>query len=157
MKRCSHCRKMKSRSSFYVDKTSKDGLHYYCIPCRKSVTSRWRVRNPERARELDRKIYKRKRASGSRQNYELKKAYGLSYKQYQSMLVAQGGLCAICKSPPNGRALDVDHNHNTKRVCGLLCWNCNRGLGLFKDTPETLKNAAFYLEFRSEYDARTSA
>lgn len=60
------------------------------------------------------------------------------------MLEEQGGLCAICGNPLEVPC--VDHDHETNQVRGLLCNPCNRGLGLFKDKPETLRSAAAYIE-----------
>ena len=80
--------------------------------------------------------------------------YGLSNEQYEMMLTAQGGVCAICKSKcATGRKLSVDHDHTCcpgKNSCGkcvraLLCTRCNMGLGLFKDALELLSRATNYL------------
>jgi hypothetical protein len=59
------------------------------------------------------------------------------------MLEAQGGLCAICRAAP---AAHVDHDHVTGAVRALLSFNCNGGLGQFKDDPFLLRMAAFYVE-----------
>jgi hypothetical protein len=59
------------------------------------------------------------------------------------MLEAQGGVCAICQAAP---AAHVDHDHETGAVRALLCFNCNGGLGQFKDDPEVLRAAADYVE-----------
>jgi hypothetical protein len=59
------------------------------------------------------------------------------------MLTAQGGLCAVCRTAP---AAHVDHDHVTGRVRALLCFNCNGGLGQFKDDPEVMRAAAVYVE-----------
>lgn len=70
--------------------------------------------------------------------------YGISEEDYNRILSKQDGKCAICKKP-----LDrpyVDHNHITKCARGLLCKNCNFGLGQFKDSPEILRKASEYLE-----------
>lgn len=72
--------------------------------------------------------------------------YGLTNEQLEEMTKQQQGLCAICKSPPKeGRRLDVDHNHITKEVRGLLCNNCNRGIGHLQENPEILSKAIAYL------------
>ena len=75
----------------------------------------------------------------------LRKTYGISLADYNRMLKAQGGGCAICGRRPQTRALDVDHSHRTGRVRGLLCHRDNRGLVWFADDPARLKAAARYL------------
>ena len=62
------------------------------------------------------------------------------------MLAAQGGLCAICMTAP---ANHVDHDHASGAVRALLCFNCNGGLGQFKDDPDVLRAAADYVEFHA--------
>jgi len=52
--------------------------------------------------------------------------------------------CAICHSAPRAR-LHIDHNHKTGKYRGLLCDNCNLGLGHFKDSPALLAKAIEYL------------
>lgn len=74
----------------------------------------------------------------------LRNRYGLTAKQFDDMVQAQGGRCAICRAEPDGR-LHVDHCHDTKVVRGLLCGFCNRMLGMAKDSPEVLRRAADYL------------
>ncbi|MEV7073553.1 endonuclease VII domain-containing protein [Streptomyces sp. NPDC093990] len=59
------------------------------------------------------------------------------------MVAVRRGLCAICSTVP---AVHVDHCHKTGRVRGVLCFNCNSGLGLLGDDPEALNRAADYLE-----------
>lgn len=71
---------------------------------------------------------------------------GLSVDDYMAMLAAQGGVCAICKLPdPTGIRLSVDHDHETDKVRGLLCRNCNMALGLFKDDLARISVALGYL------------
>lgn len=62
------------------------------------------------------------------------------------MLAEQGGVCAICRAAP---AAHVDHDHATGAVRALLCFNCNGGLGQFRDDPDTLREAAEYVRFHS--------
>lgn len=82
---------------------------------------------------------------------DIRRRYGLSPEARAAMEVEQNGVCAICKQPEtcqrNGRTkrLAVDHDHETDEVRGLLCSNCNRGLGLYEDDPERLIAAAAYL------------
>ncbi len=84
--------------------------------------------------------------------WKRKKKYGITPEQYDELLALQRGVCAICGQPErsktrNGhvKALAVDHDHETGEVRGLLCDNCNRGLGHFKDDAERLAAAVAYL------------
>jgi hypothetical protein len=74
--------------------------------------------------------------------------YNLSERMYQSLLRRQDGRCAICgivmKSP------QVDHNHETGLLRGLLCGRCNKGLGCFLDSQGLLQRAIDYLEEHDE-------
>jgi hypothetical protein len=85
-------------------------------------------------------------AVGHDRKRSLKNRYGLSVADYEAMLAAQGGVCAICGQPDStGRRLSVDHDHNTGAVRGLLCSHCNRGIGHFKDSTTLLARAIEYL------------
>lgn len=64
----------------------------------------------------------------SKREHWLRRAYGITSEQYDAMLAAQGGVCAICKSEPKKNRLHVDHDHDTGRVRGLLCVACNSRL-----------------------------
>ncbi len=76
----------------------------------------------------------------------LQKKYGITLDDYDRMLKEQGDGCAICgRKPSNTRRLDVDHDHKTGKVRGLLCHRDNRGLAWFSDNPTTLRAAADYL------------
>ena len=78
----------------------------------------------------------------SRAHYRRKKLYTLSSEEYQYMIDQQGGKCWICKQK---KALHIDHCHRTGKIGRLLCGNCNRALGLFRDSPELLEKAAEYI------------
>jgi len=80
--------------------------------------------------------------------------YGLTEEQYDILDEAQGSACAICRGPQipvrtqwGTKVLnfDVDHDHATGRVRGLLCRHCNLALGYLKDNPERAEAAAAYL------------
>ena len=70
--------------------------------------------------------------------------YGLSLQDYRAMCERQGNVCAICRTP--GKPLCVDHCHATDKVRGLLCRDCNLGLGNYKDNPVFTRAATAYLE-----------
>ena len=87
----------------------------------------------------------------------LKVKYGISLEDYDAMLARQGGVCAACKNKKrrSGR-LCVDHCHVTGKVRGLLCRNCNFGLGLFRDDADLVEAAAVYLRGASPRIPRRS-
>jgi len=72
------------------------------------------------------------------------RSHGLSLQDYRAMLERQGKVCGICKTP--GKPLCVDHCHATGKVRGLLCRDCNLGLGNYKDNPVFTRAATAYLE-----------
>lgn len=88
------------------------------------------------------------RLKSRRRNTALKKTFGLNYNQYLKMLDEQDHKCFICneKENVNNRILSVDHDHTTGAIRGLLCTNCNTGLGKLKDNPNLLRRAIEYLE-----------
>ena len=95
----------------------------------------------------------RKRAKGVNKHQSLKKQFGIGLPEYQEMLEAQNGVCAICENHetrrnPDGsyRLLAVDHCHESQKIRGLLCTGCNTGIGLFRDNPEYLAKAIEYLK-----------
>lgn len=77
----------------------------------------------------------------SRRAY-LKKHYGLTADDFDRMMAAQENLCLICR---DREPRHVDHDHATGVVRGLLCTQCNQGLGFFGDDPQRLLDAATYL------------
>jgi hypothetical protein len=104
----------------------------------RAAADEWRERNPEAARFIQLR-------------YRLKR-FGLTEADYLDMVERQGGRCAICgcHEERHDRAgvrylLAVDHDHTTGAVRGLLCQECNKGLGAFDDNPERLVAAAEYL------------
>jgi hypothetical protein len=102
-------------------------------------------RNPERHQARQR-YPSGKKAISDRKSH-LKRKYGLTLEQYDAMLEAQGGVCAICRQPrPEERTLHVDHDHDTGAIRGLLCFTCNNALGDFRDEPELFHAAAEYLD-----------
>ena len=107
---------------------------------------RLRMQDPQyrAAQSAKRKALYRKRPEIAR-HHQLRAHYGIDLQQYNAMLAAQGGVCAICRKPSD-KTLHVDHNHETGAVRELLCTHCNRGLGCYLEDTETMKRAIAYLE-----------
>lgn len=95
-------------------------------------------RNREKQRRTDDPLYTRRQM--------LRRQYGMTLEEYESMAQEQGGVCKICCGPPTSRGLVVDHCHKTGKVRGLLCSTCNTALGQFRDDLWTLYRAVSYLE-----------
>lgn len=115
----------------------------------RGYSRKWRERNVEKARASYRKAAKKLREERpqelklyKKRNY-LMRRYGLTEEAFRALLRGQGDKCAICVLPD--RDWVVDHDHRTGAVRGILCRQCNLGLGGFRDSPDSLMNAARYL------------
>lgn len=87
-------------------------------------------------------------------NQKLKKNYGITIDQYDAWNEAFGKVCHLCDQKcPTGRRLAVDHDHKTGLIRGLLCINCNKGIGNFKDNQQLLLKAIQYLKDADETEA----
>ncbi len=101
-------------------------------------------------RMVQRQRYVAKNPDKVRNNH-LKSKFGISLEKYNEMHAAQDGLCAICGQPETTnrygkvRLLAVDHCHDSKKVRGLLCGNCNPMIGYAKDNIRVLTKAVEYL------------
>ncbi len=131
-KKCSCCQKFLPLPEFTKRASAKDGLQHHCKTCKAAYTQSWAKRNAESL------------ASRNRDKH-LARTYGLSQEGYETLLALQGGVCAICKRAATAKAFHVDHDHTSGNVRGLLCDNCNRGLGCFKDDIERLASAIAYV------------
>ncbi len=76
--------------------------------------------------------------------------YKVTPEQVKAMEEAQQGCCAICAVPLSSVISSVDHCHTTGKVRGLLCINCNRGLGAFRDNIQNMEKALEYLKHANE-------
>lgn len=85
-----------------------------------------------------------------RRHRKLAEKFGIGLGDFRAMKTAQGGLCAICRRPPNGHGdFHVDHCHKTGKVRGLLCLSCNAGIGSLGDDVGRLEAAVAYLKAAS--------
>lgn len=82
-----------------------------------------------------------------KKNYSLKSLYNTSLEEVGAFFIVQKGRCMICeiKFGEGGQRMVIDHDHRRKVVRGLLCHNCNVGLGHFKDNINLLKESIKYL------------
>lgn len=76
----------------------------------------------------------------------LRRTFGITLSEYNAVLKHQGNRCAICRNPPKGVRLAVDHDHLTGAVRGLLCMLCNRALGKWRDNDFNVIAAAGYVQ-----------
>ena len=100
----------------------------------KKYQKSWKERNPEK-----RKLYTR--------NSRIR-AYGIEPKEYYEMLEKQGQCCAICKAKPTYRAMNIDHDHKTGKVRGLLCDGCNLSLGHIEREGFVEKAKAYLAKYK---------
>lgn len=105
----------------------------------------WIEKNKERAK-ASQKRWRAKQDPSYNRRKQLAK-YNLSLDDYDELLAAQNGKCAIClKSPAENKNLNVDHCHTTGKVRGLLCFRCNFGLSYFAEDYENLTRAAEHVK-----------
>ena len=134
-KYCPKCDNHKPLTGFHKNKSRGDGHAAYCKPCTQSYQSDWfQSDGATRYRKLSRARQRR----------------GTTDEQVREIFKAQGSVCAICESPePKGKGWHLDHCHETGKNRGVLCHNCNRGLGYMKDSVEILQTAVSYLKTHS--------
>ncbi|MGN9810307.1 endonuclease VII domain-containing protein [Micromonospora sp. BQ11] len=124
-RRCPDCGETKALEAFPRNRSDRGGYGRYCKPC-----------HNERGKESKLRLH-----GGSRE-YHLRRRYGVGQKEFDELLAEQNGVCAICggEDPQH-----LDHDHRTGWVRGILCFNCNGGLGQFRDSPTRLARAITYL------------
>ncbi|MPY50168.1 recombination endonuclease VII [Streptomyces sp. K1PN6] len=171
MKRCVRCGEYKPRTAFARKRSNLDGLQRHCRDC--ATNYHCRAQEPPVLGPDDNVLEGHKRCRGCGEvkphsewhrkssapdglasrckackaavapAQHLRRKYGLTVAERDEMIASQMGLCVICLEAP---AVHVDHCHETGRVRGVLCFNCNSGLGLLRDDPEAAYRAADYLE-----------
>lgn len=135
MKVCVDCLVSKDELEFRPQRKS-------CRSCGMERQKNYRAEHPEKLVDY------RKRSVLLRRDAVLRYRYGISAVDYDAMLAAQGGHCAICPATEPGglgKFFRVDHDHETGEVRGLLCHACNLMLGYAKDDEARLMGAVKYL------------
>lgn len=133
-------------------------------------TAKYRKENPEKIKEIQKRSKERMKNDPNRleklrewqkryrennrkalSDGERKRRFGITSEQYVDLFNSQNGACAICKNPETAtrlgkvKALSVDHCHKTGVIRGLLCSDCNTGIGKLKDDIKILRSAIQYL------------
>jgi hypothetical protein len=162
VKRGRVCDEFEPLVDFYKAAGARDGYRSECKACnlarRASVyrdnprpaierATKWQRENPERHRERQREYAESGKKKVSDRKSHSKRKYGLTLEQFDEMLASQGRGCAICGNPD---ADNVDHDHETGRVRGILCWDCNIALGKFADDEDRALAAGGYLSGNTE-------
>lgn len=129
MKYCPRCRQVLPLQDFVRNRSTSTGYGGYCRPCQAAKVSESIARN-----------------HGNRRHYHLKRRYSLGADDVLEMLQDQLWQCPICMCALTLKTAHVDHGHKTGEVRAVVCFNCNGGLGQFKDNPVALRRAAAYVE-----------
>jgi hypothetical protein len=143
---CSKCKIKKPINEFYTDKRAKDKAFSQCKKC--IINQHKTPAGKKIKKNATNKYQKTLRGKESHRNNRLKAKYGITLEEYNKILKSQGGVCKVCGTgDPGGKygIFHVDHNHKTGKIRGLLCNECNRGLGAFKDSIWSLIKAIWYL------------
>lgn len=145
-KTCSRCKRLKLKEDFQKDKRGLNGLSSQCKECKKVSRSKRKKYDSEYWQKWSKEHREKLRLRDT--EYNLKRKFNISLKDYDNLLQNQSGGCAICTASKSrsGKKLAVDHCHSTGKIRGLLCNECNTSLGLFKENLEILKKAINYLE-----------
>jgi hypothetical protein len=165
VKTCNQCGLRKPLDDFYAEKKGRDGRRPECKTCNLANRAakyrqnprpaieralRWKRENPERYRATQREYVRSGRKKVSSRKSHLKREYGLTLEAFDAVLTSQGGGCAICGRPEPD---NVDHDHVTGRVRGILCFNCNVAIGHVGDDEDRLAAAMAYLARDDELDS----
>lgn len=128
-----------SLGNFHANR--KPGGQAYCKECRRKQNGIYY------AAYKDKILSKKSGRSRERKRAMwIKSTYGLGPGDYENLLNQQNGVCAICGQLDKSGILDIDHDHSTGKVRGLLCGKCNTGIGQLRDDPVLCRKAAEYLE-----------
>jgi hypothetical protein len=147
---CTECRfwlpisRFKKLTSASALKKNPDGYYWCCTPCYRGKSWLFALGEEPNNRKA------RRREKLARRIATVEVTYGLTEDEYLSLVKAQNNLCAICGKKDLNHVLCVDHDHETGQVRGLLCKNCNIGLGNFKDDIKIIHSAIAYLQNSQE-------
>lgn len=140
---CGKCKQLKPHKDFTKDtqNTKHKGIGYWCKSCANlEAKTRYHktIKHDPTYREKER-------------DRRMKRKFGISMQERKDMLKSQDSKCAICRVQlsDTGHLTHTDHDHVTGKVRGILCTNCNRGLGHFQDSQNIIEKALTYLNTHS--------
>lgn len=140
--------KYKAKCKDCVREYNRLNRHKYREICNENKRV-WRQNNPEKVKQQGRDWYKNNRevVLESQRGYQLKRNYGVDVEWYDSKIIEQDGVCALCRNTClTGNRLAVDHDHRTGQVRGLICMRCNISLERAEGIDGWLETTIKYLE-----------
>ena len=147
---CTMCKQDLPITEYYTSKTQKSGYWPSCKTCTLASKKASRERHPTTFEQRKAYVQKYKsrhpdRVKASYRKQSLRKNFGITPEEYDSLLLTQNGVCAACHEPPGKKMLAVDHCHTKGHVRGLLCGNCNTAAGLLKEDRSRFESLMEYL------------
>jgi hypothetical protein len=141
-KRCTRCTELRTLDQF--DQKPSGAYQSWCNPCRYAYNREKYKTNPNKRQD--------------KLNGNLKQMYGITLEQYNALLVAQGGVCAICKQAETWvdtrtqevARLRVDHCHVTGKVRALLCSKCNSVIGVLETNLDQIDMYLHYIQYHQQ-------
>ena len=138
---CRDCEQWLPFDQFY--RHPSGGLRGTCKACWKVKTLAYQRANSD-AHRARAKAW-RERTYTSRRDRTLRTRFGMTQADFDQVLAAQGGVCAICRGRSTDTTFHIDHDHATGKFRGVLCGLCNRMLGQAQDDILRLRAAITYL------------
>ena len=161
-KPCRICGEVQPLTEFHRAKDMRDGHRNECKTCFREISKaryaanpakyiagvkRWQQENSERLNAYQREYRARPESKRKQRDAYYRKRYGKTADEVDQIVELQGGRCLICKGelPERLASRHLDHDHATGKIRGVLCIDCNHGIGKLKDSPDLLLRAVVYL------------
>lgn len=158
VKKCTKCKLEKSlNDDFSKNPNTKDGKASWCRTCFGEWHSEYEKKRRRDPKTRSIILARDKKWNGTKTprmnaNYKLKQKYGISLEEKEAILRSQNNVCRGCGSPDpkSKKGWNLDHDHKTGEIRGVLCRPCNLILGFAKDSSKHLEGLIDYLESFNE-------